>query len=92
MAIFSDALNHACLIDGARLAVRQGCQLHVYRHRDTAHLSQLLRACARGVRKLVVTDGVFSMDGTLADLPVRSPALLSYHPLYQHVVQCTLQH
>lgn len=68
--IFSDALNHACLIDGARLAVRQGCRLQVYRHRDYAHLAQLLHASGGGRRKLVVSDGVFSMDGTVADLPV----------------------
>lgn len=40
--IFSDALNHASIIDGARLAVRQGARLHVYRHSDMAHLELLL--------------------------------------------------
>jgi hypothetical protein len=71
--IFSDALNHACLIDGCRLAARQGARLHVYRHLDYSHLKQLLdRAVAakEGGRLLVITESVFSMDGDVADLSV----------------------
>ena len=47
VAIFSDALNHASIIDGARLACRGkgGATLHVYRHNDVAHLVQV-RLCA----------------------------------------------
>jgi 8-amino-7-oxononanoate synthase len=67
-ALFSDELNHASLIDGCRLAARGGAQVNVYRHGDTAHLGALLAACERP-RRLVVTDGVFSMDGDLAPLP-----------------------
>ncbi len=64
-AVFSDALNHACLIDGARLS---SAQIHVYRHLDSEHLaSQLAASDAR--RKLVITDAVFSMDGDMAPLP-----------------------
>jgi 8-amino-7-oxononanoate synthase len=65
-AIFSDALNHACLIDGARLSK---AELHVHPHNDLAALGAAL-AAARGVRRrLVITDAVFSMDGDLAPLP-----------------------
>ena len=64
-AIFSDALNHACLIDGARLSK---AQIHRYDH---AHLAGLEEALARSTaaRKLVMTDAVFSMDGDVADIP-----------------------
>jgi 8-amino-7-oxononanoate synthase len=64
-AVFSDALNHACLIDGVRLSK---AQVHIYPHRDTQALAAQLGQCQAG-RKLVVTDAVFSMDGTLAALP-----------------------
>jgi 8-amino-7-oxononanoate synthase len=63
--IFSEALNHASLIDGARLA-RAG--VTVYPHGDVAGLeAQLIASPAR--TKIVVTDSVFSMDGDLAPLP-----------------------
>jgi Aminotransferase class I and II len=50
--IFSDALNHASIIDGARLAVRQGARLHVYRHSDMQHLEQLLLNVPQGESSL----------------------------------------
>ena len=63
-AIFSDALNHACLIDGARLS---RAQIHRYPHADLAALaSELAQSSAR--RKLVISDAVFSMDGDSADI------------------------
>jgi 8-amino-7-oxononanoate synthase len=63
--IFSEALNHASLIDGARLA-RAG--VSVYPHNDLAALSAQLEA-SNAATKIVVTDSVFSMDGDLAPLP-----------------------
>jgi 8-amino-7-oxononanoate synthase len=65
-AVFSDALNHASLIDGCRLS-RAG--VFVYRHADAAHLDDLLaREGPAARRRLIVTDTVFSMDGHLAPL------------------------
>lgn len=64
--VFADALNHASLFDGAR-AVH--AQVHVYRHADPGHLEHLLGATPRGGRRIVVTDGVFGMDGDLAPIP-----------------------
>ncbi|TFW11606.1 8-amino-7-oxononanoate synthase [Massilia arenosa] len=63
--IFSEALNHASLIDGARLAK---AQVTVYPHADLDALAARLQA-SRATVKLVVTDSVFSMDGNLAPLP-----------------------
>lgn len=67
--IYSDALNHASIIDGARQAQRAGAHIHVYRHRDLTHLEQLLASSPPGARMLVATDALFSMDGTWADIP-----------------------
>lgn len=64
-ALFSDALNHACLIDGARLS-KAG--VHRYAHADLDQLGALL-AASPARRKLVLSDAVFSMDGDLADIP-----------------------
>ena len=64
-ALFSDALNHACLIDGARLS---RAQIHRYPHADLGALDAAL-AASPARRKLVVSDAVFSMDGDIADLP-----------------------
>jgi 8-amino-7-oxononanoate synthase len=63
--IVSDKLNHASLIDGCRLS---GAEVRRYRHGDSAHAAELV-AAASGDTKLLVTDGVFSMDGDLAPLP-----------------------
>lgn len=64
-AVFSDALNHACIIDGVRLSRAES---HVYPHLDLAALAQQLQA-STARRKLVVTDAVFSMDGDVAPVP-----------------------
>jgi 8-amino-7-oxononanoate synthase len=63
--IVADKLNHASLIDGCRLA---GSDLRRYRHGDSAQAEEQL-AAAEAVTRLLVTDGVFSMDGDLAPLP-----------------------
>jgi 8-amino-7-oxononanoate synthase len=63
-AVFEDELNHASLIDGGRLA---RCDYQRYVHGDVSDLSQKLKASG-AERKLVVTDGVFSMDGDIAPL------------------------
>jgi 8-amino-7-oxononanoate synthase len=63
--IFSEALNHASLIDGARLA---RAAVQVYPHGDVAALEAQLGASAAAT-KIVVTDSVFSMDGDVAPLP-----------------------
>ncbi len=64
-AVFSDELNHASLIDGCRLSKAKTL---VYRHNDMEHLEELL-VSASYVKKLIITDSVFSMDGDLAPLP-----------------------
>jgi 8-amino-7-oxononanoate synthase len=64
-ALFSDALNHACLIDGARLSK---AAIHRYAHNDVSALERAL-ADSPARRKLVVSDAVFSMDGDEADIP-----------------------
>lgn len=63
--LFSETLNHASLIDGARLS---RAAVKVYPHGDVATLEQML-AASTAKNKLVVTDSVFSMDGDLAPLP-----------------------
>lgn len=64
--VISDELNHASIIDGCRLS---GATKKIYRHRDTSHARALLEE-SRGARLvLLITDGVFSMDGDIAPLP-----------------------
>jgi 8-amino-7-oxononanoate synthase len=69
-AVFSDALNHACLIDAARLS---RADVHVYPHGDVAALARMLADCTSPT-KLVASDAVFSMDGDIA--PLRAIAAL----------------
>ena len=71
--ILSDELNHASIIDGARLS---RAKVKVFRHKDAAHCEELLQEVANEPgRKLVITDGVFSMDGDIG--PVDKLALLA---------------
>ena len=65
--IISDALNHASIIDGARLS---RAKIHVFAHRDAAAAGKILEDLAgQPGRKLLITDGVFSMDGDIGPLP-----------------------
>ena len=65
-AVFSDALNHASIIDGVRLSKAQRFR---YRTGDLDDLERLLREAGGARTKLIATDGVFSMDGVIAPLP-----------------------
>jgi len=64
-AVISDALNHASIIDGIRLSKAQRFR---YQHNDMQDLNTQLEAAGDATVRLVVSDGVFSMDGTIADL------------------------
>jgi len=65
--IISDELNHASIIDGARLS---RATIKVFRHKDAAHAEEILNEIKNEPgRKLVITDGVFSMDGDIGPLP-----------------------
>jgi glycine C-acetyltransferase len=70
--IVSDELNHASIIDGCRLS---RANIHVFRHRDPAHAAEILENLqpAPG-RKLLISDGVFSMDGDIGPLPALAGA------------------
>ncbi len=71
--ILSDELNHASIIDGARLS---RAKIKVFRHKDAGHCEELLQEVAHEPgRKLVITDGVFSMDGDIG--PVDQLAALA---------------
>jgi 8-amino-7-oxononanoate synthase len=65
-AIFSDQLNHASIVDACRMSKTDTT---VYPHKDMEALEEVLRQSARYKQRLLVTDGVFSMDGDIAPLP-----------------------
>ena len=68
--VISDQLNHASIIDAARLAKSiTKCQTAVYRHADLADLEDKLTAARDRRTRMVITDGIFSMEGSIAPLP-----------------------
>ena len=64
--IFSDELNHASIIDGCRISK---AAVKVYKHADMKHLAELLEKNTTAGHRYIITDGVFSMDGDIANLP-----------------------
>ncbi len=69
--IISDELNHASIIDGVRLgaAAYKKSEGYVYPHKDMEALEQILRRTQSFEKRMIITDGVFSMDGDIAPLP-----------------------
>jgi glycine C-acetyltransferase len=63
--ILSDEFNHSSIIDGCRLS---RAYIKVFHHNDTQHLSNEIKAVSQGRKKIVITEGVFSMDGDLSNL------------------------
>lgn len=74
-AIVSDELNHACIIDSMRLAtsIKKGVKKFIYKNNDLADMESKLNEAAKAIgadgQIWVITDGVFSMEGSVADLP-----------------------
>ncbi len=79
--VLSDELNHASIIDGCRLS---GAQIVIYRHLDMDDLERHLKGCGFFRRRLVVSDGVFSMDGDVLDLP-RFVDICQRHDAFSYV-------
>ena len=83
-AVISDELNHASIIDGIRLCKAQRWR---YRHNDMADLERCLHEAAGTRHKIVFSDGVFSMDGTIAQLD-RMRALCDAHGALLGIDEC----
>jgi glycine C-acetyltransferase len=80
--VISDQLNHASIIDGVRLAKAiTKCQTAVYKHADLADLEARLTAARDRRVRLVITDGVFSMEGAIAKLPDLLEVCRRHHAL-----------
>lgn len=77
-AIISDELNHASIIDGVRLC--KAARLR-YKHNDMAGLEEILKASAEYRHRIIVTDGSFSMDGTIAQLDLICELAEKYNAL-----------
>jgi len=83
-ALISDELNHASIIDGVRLCKAQRLR---YKHNDMADLEAQLIAAKSAVTKIIITDGVFSMDGTIAQLD-KIVALAEKHEALVMIDEC----
>jgi glycine C-acetyltransferase len=83
-ALISDELNHASIIDGVRLCKAQRFR---YKHNDMADLEVQLIAAKSAVTKIIITDGVFSMDGTIAQLD-KIVALAEKHEALIMIDEC----
>jgi len=78
--IFSDRLNHASIIDGCRLS---GAKIVAYEHNDPGALEDAIKEHASNLRRaLIITDGVFSMDGDIAPLPALVEVAKKYDILF----------
>jgi 8-amino-7-oxononanoate synthase len=73
--VFLDKLDHACIQDGARLGFGE---IQRFRHADYKHLEKLLEAADKGRGKMIVVDGVYSMEGDIVDLPTLIPLAHRY--------------
>ncbi|MDP2935543.1 MAG: 8-amino-7-oxononanoate synthase [Dehalococcoidia bacterium] len=78
-AIFSDQFNHASIVDGCRLS---GARVHVYPHRDVEALEAMLGRAEAFRRRLIVTEGLFSMEGDLAPLHELACLAVRYEALF----------
>jgi 5-aminolevulinate synthase len=78
LIMFSDALNHASMIEGVR---HGGCEKHIWRHNDLAHLEQLLAAAPPAAPKLIVLESIYSMDGDFGPLAEVCDLAEKYHAL-----------
>ncbi len=78
--IYSDALNHASIVDGCRMASNRGAEVAVYDHLDLDHLRALLGE-GGAERSVVVTDSVFSMDGDVAPVAELSSMAVEHRAL-----------
>ncbi|WP_317855913.1 aminotransferase class I/II-fold pyridoxal phosphate-dependent enzyme [Chakrabartyella piscis] len=76
--IYSDELNHGSIIDGCKLS---GAKVKVFAHKDMASLEARLQEAVEG-KKLIITDGVFSMDGDLAPLPEIAELAKKYDAMF----------
>eukprot|EP00388_Colpodella_angusta_P010991 GDKJ01028382.1.p1 GENE.GDKJ01028382.1~~GDKJ01028382.1.p1 ORF type:complete len:508 (-),score=124.80 GDKJ01028382.1:209-1732(-) len=76
--IFSDAKNHASMIEGMR---RSGAPRHIYRHNDLAHLETLLQSVPISTPKVVAFESVYSMDGSISDIPATVALAKKYNAL-----------
>ena len=83
-AIISDSLNHASIIDGVRL-----CKANRYRYQNSnmEELESILKETQNYKRRLITTDGVFSMDGTIAELQTICNLADKYKALVSYRVQ-----